>query len=169
MVRADLRLKPPFSKRRFPAEKSKPIGTRWDGLDGLLFCGFDLPWPRGTILRVPTEPNPIWLAVVDLKTSSGSPATVCEVVDWHTAQGPSRSDRRSMEARGLPSRSTSHLPFLKRAVGAIPLRYPDASSGVNAHEMQMLGHVRGLVAGVHLQSDVGRVWFHERGRSIRRG
>jgi hypothetical protein len=153
----------------------------------------------------------------------------------------------------------SQLPFLKRAVGALPLRYPESSSGVNTQEMQMLRHVRGLapkatrilgmaladsydailagteapdvvgdqwlfsrmlrlgdpslsepvldisgsrveyrdtevrltsfgqrvidgtanvvdangiddwVAGVHLQSDAGRVWFYEDGQLVRRG
>jgi hypothetical protein len=153
----------------------------------------------------------------------------------------------------------TQLPFLKRALGALPLRYPDSSSGVNAKELELLRLVRGLapkttrilgmaladsydailagteapdavgdqwlfsrmlrlgdpslsepaldisgsqveyrdtevrltpfgqrviegtanfvdangiddwVAGVHLQSDAGRVWFHEDGQLVRRG
>jgi hypothetical protein len=154
---------------------------------------------------------------------------------------------------------TSQLPFLKRALGALPLRYPDSSSGVNAKEIEMLRCVRGLapkttrilgmalastydailagteapdvvgdqwlfsrmlrlgdpslsdpvldisgsrveyrdtevrltpfgqrvidgtanfvdangiddwVAGVHLQSDIGRIWFYDDGHLVRRG
>jgi hypothetical protein len=40
---------------------------------------------------------------------------------------------------GAPS---AHLPFLKRALGALRLRYPDHLSGLNAKELQMLRRVR---------------------------
>jgi hypothetical protein len=124
------RLKPSFSsKRRFPAGKIKPIGTRWDDLDGFLLRGFDLPWPRGAILRVPAEPTPIWLAVVDLMTSSGSPATVCEVLDWHAPADPSRSELRrldthrtadtvsSVRARVVDVRNRQSIAGMKRHLG----------------------------------------------------
>ena len=91
------RIRPPSSNRRFPVDKVKPIGTRWDALDGFLLRAFDLPWPRGTILRVPTDPDPVWLTVVDLVTLSGSPATVCEVLDWHTNREPSPSELRRID------------------------------------------------------------------------
>jgi len=91
------RIRPSPSNRRFPGDTVKPIGTRWDALDGFLLRAFDLPWPRGTVLRVPTDPDPVWLTVVDLMTLSGSPATVCEVLDWHTNREPSPSELRRMD------------------------------------------------------------------------
>lgn len=82
------RIRPRSASRRFPGDKVKPVGARWSDLDGVLFGAFDLPWPRGTILRVPSSGAPIWLNVVDIKTRSGLPAMVCEVLVWHRQEDP---------------------------------------------------------------------------------
>ena len=83
------RMKPVSPSRRFPTTKVEPIGTRWHGLDEILLRGFDLPWPRGTILRVPAVGPPIWLVVADIRSQSGLPATMCEVLVWHDHADPS--------------------------------------------------------------------------------
>jgi hypothetical protein len=85
------RIKPLSAKRRDARSKSEPIGTRWTGLDGFLLRGYDLPWPRGTILRVPGGASPTWLVVVDMMSGSGLPATVCEVLDWHGSSDPTET------------------------------------------------------------------------------
>lgn len=123
------RLKPASSRRRFPGTRIEPIGTRWDYLDGFLFRGFDLPWPKGAILRVPTDQSPIWLAVVELMTLSGAPAIVCEVLDWHANREPSLAELRridtyrtadtviSVRARVVDPRNRQSIAKMKRHLG----------------------------------------------------
>jgi hypothetical protein len=123
------RLRPSSSNRRLPGGKVKPIGTRWDALDRFLFRGFDLPWPRGTILRVPTDSDPVWLTVVDLMTLSGSPATMCEVLDWQSNRDPSASELRridthrtadtvsSVRARVVDPRNRQSIAKMRRHLG----------------------------------------------------
>jgi hypothetical protein len=103
------RIKSASPKRAFPTNKVEAIGTRWSGLDGFLFRAFDLPWPAGAILRVPTDASPIWLVVVDVTTHSGLPATVCEVLDWHREDDPSPE-----KLRGLDTHRTADTVSLVR-------------------------------------------------------
>jgi hypothetical protein len=91
------RTRPTSLNPHFPRTKIQPIGTRWDGLDGLLLRGFDLPWPRGAILRVPATARPVWLVVADIMTQSGMPATVCEVLAWHERADPVHAALRSLD------------------------------------------------------------------------
>jgi hypothetical protein len=105
-----LRLKPRSPKRGFPGTKVEAIGSRWDGLDRLLLRGFDLPWPRGSILRVVSSGAPIWLVVVDVTTRSRLPALLCEVLDWHQQIDPSPTI-----LRGLDTHRTDDTVTLVRA------------------------------------------------------
>lgn len=91
------RISPPARPARFANGPVAPIGIRWSALDEFLLAAFDLPWPRGTILRVPATVAPIWLAVVDVTTRAGMPAVVCEIVDWHKETDPSPSDLRHID------------------------------------------------------------------------
>jgi hypothetical protein len=111
-----------------PANR-RTIGTRWDGLDGFLFRAFDLPWPRGTILRIPTAPRPTWIVVVDVSTASGLPATVCEVLAWKGTDSPSPSALRELDvhrtadtvtlvrARVVDARNRKSIGDMKRHLG----------------------------------------------------
>jgi hypothetical protein len=123
------RMKPPSPARRFPATKVEAIGTRWNGLDGFLFRGFDLPWPRGSILRVASNGPPIWLVVVDVTTRSKLPAIVCEVLDWHQKADPSPTILRGLDthrtgdtvsivrARIVDPRNRQSVAKMKRHLG----------------------------------------------------
>jgi len=79
-----------------------PVGIRWSGLDDFLLAGFDLPWPRGTVLRVDSARSPIWLVVVDVIGRSGAPAIVCEVLEWHKETDPSPAALREVDVHRTP-------------------------------------------------------------------
>jgi hypothetical protein len=123
------RIVPPSPKRRGRPAKVPPIGTRWDGLDDFLLRAFDLPWPRGTILRIPTAPRPTWIVVVDVSTVSGLPATVCEVLAWQGTETPSPAALREIDvhrtadtvsivrARVVDARNRKSIAEMKRHLG----------------------------------------------------
>jgi hypothetical protein len=91
------RIKPPASPRGFAKSAIAPVGIRWSGLDDFLLAGFDLPWPRGAVLRVPVGQSWTWLVVVDALSWSGEPAVVCEILDWHRQSDPSPADLRDAD------------------------------------------------------------------------
>jgi hypothetical protein len=74
------------------------VGLRWTGLDGFLLDAFDLPWPRGAILRVPTAGAPAWLVVVGVGGSAArEPGTMCEVLCWQEAADPAAEVLRGLD------------------------------------------------------------------------
>jgi hypothetical protein len=91
------RIRPSARPARFAKNAVAPVGIRWSGLDDFLLAGFELPWPRGTILRVPAAGSPTWLVVVDVTSRGGAPAIVCEILDWRTASDPSAADLRRID------------------------------------------------------------------------
>lgn len=91
------RIKPLSPPPRFPKDETAPIGMRWNELDTFLLRGFDLPWARGTILGVPAAGSPIWVVVVDVTLRLGTPALVCEILDWHKDVDPSPPALRHLD------------------------------------------------------------------------
>jgi hypothetical protein len=91
------RISAPARPKRFAKTAVAPIGIRWGGLDDFLLAGFNLPWPRGTILRVPLARTPVWLVVVDVTSRAGEPAVVCEILDWHKASDPWPAEMRHVD------------------------------------------------------------------------
>jgi hypothetical protein len=86
------RISPPLRPPSVPKARLHSIGIRWSALDQFLLAAFELPWPRGSILRVPTAGTPIWLVVVDATSQASGPALVCEILDCHKGSDPSSAE-----------------------------------------------------------------------------
>jgi hypothetical protein len=110
------RLSPTAAKRRLPVPRGV-LGTRWDGLDGFLFRAFELPWPRGTVLRVANGGAPILLVVVDIGGWMGDAETLCAVVDERGEVGRTADTLRRVRARIVDPGSLPSLAKHRRQFG----------------------------------------------------
>ncbi len=110
------RLSSTAAGRRLPVPRGV-LGTRWDGLDGFLFRAFDLPWPRGTILRVANGGAPILLVVVDIGGWNTDPETLCAVVDERGEVGRTAETLRRVRARIVDPGSLPSLAKHRRQFG----------------------------------------------------
>jgi hypothetical protein len=91
-------------------------GLSWLDLDGFLLRAFDLPWARGSVLRLSIGRRSVSLIVVDISTGFGAPETLCLVLDSNgtirrTSETIRRIRTRIIDPGSLPSLAAHRRQF----------------------------------------------------------
>jgi len=182
------RLPPSGRAQRLPRVSGDVVGIGWHDLDHFLFTGFDVPWPQGTIFRVPTSSGVAFVVVVDVSSYRSEPRTICEILDWRGAGEPSvealaRLDVhrtgdtvRIVRARVLDPAARKSIAAMKRHLGVrgIDERAPLRVSlvGPPPPDVRAVGKRRGTLAesswyNGHDWSELGDVLAAFKGLNLR--
>jgi hypothetical protein len=141
----------------------------WLDLDGFLLRAFDLPWARGSVLRLSIGRRSVSLIVVDISTGFGAPETLCLVLDSNgtirrTSETIRRIRTRIIDPGSLPSLAAHRRQFGVRDLDE-PIPYRVRLLGQAPAAVEVVGRRSVAAATAH---DASLSWS-ELGATVPRG